>query len=114
MSCLDIGCEYFDNLMELNCSYSKDNKKCIKTENLIASDTVLDEVSELLPCPFCGGAGIITFIGPHKHFNPFMPDKTDWSAFIECSNCTCAIGTDGETQDIVKRRVTQEWNKRAN
>ena len=43
VSCLNIGCEYFDNLMELNCSYSEDNKECIKTEKPIASHAVLDE-----------------------------------------------------------------------
>ena len=47
-NCNDAHCKYFDESMELNCSYSEDNSKCIKTIEPISSHAVLDEVAEML------------------------------------------------------------------
>jgi hypothetical protein len=34
-NCNEHACRYFDEKMELNCAYSNDNSKCIKTEKPI-------------------------------------------------------------------------------
>lgn len=56
-------------------------------------------------CPFCGGEAIINVIPPHKHFLCNLPDYHG-GAFIECTNCTCAISADTEEQAI------EAWNRR--
>lgn len=43
-NCNDRYCEYYNEGMELNCSYSIDNSKCIKTKKPITSHAVLSEV----------------------------------------------------------------------
>jgi len=42
-NCNDTYCEYFDESMELNCAYSEDNSKCIKTIEPLSSHAVLAE-----------------------------------------------------------------------
>ena len=63
-------------------------------------------MSELKPCPFCGGEAIINEIEPHTHvFATFMPDYGG-STFIECTGCTYAIS--GQTKD----EAIAAWNRR--
>lgn len=81
----------------------------------LSSHAVLSDVGELLPCPFCGGSVELNIIEPHSHFiATFMPDKISWSAYIECNNCSCAMGTDGDSELSVKQKVIEIWNTRAN
>lgn len=42
--CSESSCEYYSPMMELNCSYSEDNSKCIKTLEPLSSHAVLGEV----------------------------------------------------------------------
>ena len=60
---------------------------------------------ELKPCPFCGGAPMISEIEPHKHFIVDLPDHTG-SWVIECG---CGCGLIDDTRDA----VTVRWNRRA-
>lgn len=62
---------------------------------------------ELKPCPFCGGKAVIEVVEPHKHIICKMPVYKG-GAFIECTECGCAIS--GETEI----EVTEKWNRRAN
>jgi hypothetical protein len=43
-NCNDTYCKYYDESMELNCSYSEDNTKCIRKENANGDYVVLGEV----------------------------------------------------------------------
>jgi hypothetical protein len=48
-NCNEHKCRYFDEKMELNCAYSDDNSKCIKTEKPINSGyPLLGEVREFV------------------------------------------------------------------
>jgi hypothetical protein len=47
-NCDDHGCEYFNEKMELNCSYSSDNTKCVKKEIADARLALMDEMAEAL------------------------------------------------------------------
>ena len=63
-------------------------------------------MSEIKPCPFCGGEGIINEIPPHTHMiATWMPDFGGES-FIECDGCTCAISAD------TKEKAIELWNRR--
>ena len=42
-NCNDTYCEYFDESMELNCAYSEDNSKCIKTIEPLSAHAVLGD-----------------------------------------------------------------------
>jgi len=44
LPCRDLSCQYYNSLMELNCSYSEDNSGCIKSKDSILHDAVLGEV----------------------------------------------------------------------
>lgn len=43
-NCNDTYCKYYDESMELNCSYSEDNTKCIRKEKADGGYAVLGEV----------------------------------------------------------------------
>lgn len=62
---------------------------------------------ELKPCPFCGGKAVIEVIEPHKHIICKMPVYKG-GAFIECTECECAISGETETE------ATEKWNRRMN
>ncbi len=62
---------------------------------------------ELKPCPFCDGKAVVEVVEPHKHIICKMPVYKG-GAFIECTECGCAIS--GETEI----EVTEKWNRRAN
>lgn len=51
---------------------------------------------ELKPCPFCGGKAVIEVIEPHRHIICKMPVYKG-GAFIECTECGCAISGETET-----------------
>lgn len=51
---------------------------------------------ELKPCPFCGGKAVIEVIEPHRHIICKMPVYKG-GAFIECTECGCAISGEMET-----------------
>jgi len=69
-------------------------------------------VSELLPCPFCGGEAIITRVEAHDHtpaLKAFIPDiepaeDTHWP---ECPNCGAARSCSNSRGDAIK-----QWNTR--
>ena len=42
--CTESSCDYYSYTMELNCSYSEDNSKCVKTVEPLSSHAVLGEV----------------------------------------------------------------------
>lgn len=64
-------------------------------------------MTELKPCPFCGGEAIINTIGSHKHaIATFMPDYSG-GTFIECTKCSCAIAEESDDAAI------KAWNRRA-
>ena len=55
--CNEVNCEYYNMRMELNCSYSSDNSKCIKESEPLSSHAVLgdgwrDVKKELPVTPF--------------------------------------------------------------
>lgn len=60
---------------------------------------------ELKPCPFCGGKAVIEVIEPHRHIICKMPVYKG-GAFIECTECGCAISGETETE------ATEKWNRR--
>ena len=62
---------------------------------------------ELKPCPFCGGKAVIEVIQPHRHIICKMPVYKG-GAFIECTECGCAISGETETE------ATEKWNRRLN
>lgn len=62
---------------------------------------------ELKPCPFCGGKAVIEVIEPHRHIICKMPVYKG-GAFIECTECGCAISGETETE------ATEKWNRRMN
>ncbi|HJV75401.1 MAG TPA: DUF551 domain-containing protein [Noviherbaspirillum sp.] len=65
--------------------------------------------TQLLPCPFCGGAPVLHHIEQHSHNlmlngQPIMPDHPgSWT--IEC----CDVGMIKDTRD----QVVTAWNKRS-
>ena len=65
-------------------------------------------MTELKPCPFCGGEAVIEIVEPHSHIlATFMPNYGG-GAFIECQKCTCAISAE------TKEEAVEAWNRRAN
>lgn len=62
---------------------------------------------ELKPCPFCGGKAVIEVIELHRHIICKMPVYKG-GAFIECTECGCAISGETETE------ATEKWNRRLN
>lgn len=60
---------------------------------------------KLLNCPFCGGEAEIRVIKPHKHYLVDMP-VYGGGAFIECTECTCAMSAETEVEAI------ERWNTR--
>lgn len=65
-------------------------------------------MEELKPCPFCGGEAYIVEVKPHSHIiATFMADY-EGGAFVECSDCTCAIAADTKAEAI------EAWNRRVN
>ena len=73
-------------------------------QNLAKPDaySLLSEVGELLPCPFCGSKVKITSLGG---------DHENWCIYCDVCKIACAdMGVSGETkEDIIKN-----WNRRAN
>ena len=71
--------------------------------------TVTDEMVELKPCPFCGGAPVDRAIEAHTHSAPIkalgIPDHPG-SHVVECS---CGAGLIDDTREEVVTR----WNRRA-
>lgn len=59
--------------------------------------------SHLLPCPFCGGEGALTYTGEEYHSDPF---EESWSVF--CNHC--AAGPPCDFWD--KARAEKQWNTR--
>lgn len=65
--------------------------------------------SELLPCPFCGGA---------PHVRPSQdPDGCFWS-WVECNRCGARtrgdwVSSSAETCPVFYEGVREEWNRRA-
>lgn len=92
--CSENSCEYYDSMMELHCSYSEDNSKCIKSVEPLSSDAVLAEVAPrkgfnagrvVLHCGNCNSTNIRLNIDScnQKHFK-YCPDcgsKVDWRNF---------------------------------
>ena len=51
--CSKSSCEYYSPMMELNCSYSEDNSKCIKTVEALSSDAVLGDEQPMTDIGLC-------------------------------------------------------------
>lgn len=82
-----------------------------KADDDIKAGGIRDE--ELLPCPFCGGEAFIEYIGPHTHIIAVaMPNKTDWSAFVQCTKCSCALAIGAESKKLAKGKAIKKWNNR--
>ena len=68
-------------------------------------------MSDLKPCPFCGGEA--EFVFTPKHFTPYH------EAGIWCKNRKCLIHVwhrfdNSISDDEIKEMLTELWNRRAN
>lgn len=64
-------------------------------------------MEELKPCPFCGGKAYIVEVESHTHMIGSAMISYNGGAFVECSDCTCAISADTKAEAI------EAWNRRA-
>ena len=62
-------------------------------------------MTELKPCPFCGGEVIMNS----------YPERKGYGAVVECVCCLLQMQTiNYDTEEEAKRKVSEAWNRRAN
>ncbi len=62
-------------------------------------------MTELKPCPFCGGEPISYYIPPHEHYIVDFP-PFEGAGYVECPHCDCGLSAKTEEEAIEK------WNRR--
>ncbi|MCU6241156.1 Lar family restriction alleviation protein [Enterobacter asburiae] len=64
-------------------------------------------MSELKPCPFCGGMPTKERIKPHKHFISSMPDYPG-AYIVNCDYCEIRMFSHESWKE-----AEEKWNRRA-
>lgn len=68
-------------------------------------------MTELKPCPFCGGeARTIKFKKDKKKVSGIYYEI----CFIKCERCTCTISQAGATRERAEENAINVWNRRIN
>lgn len=69
-------------------------------------------MSELKPCPFCGGRA---FVATVEHSVESRPNGYRFHGQIMCERCQAAAGTTGFdlTYEEATKKATDAWNRRA-
>ena len=98
-NCNDTYCKYFDENMELNCAYSEDDSKCIKTLKPLSSHAVLGDgwrdVRKELPEDW---VDVLVSDGKEVSCGRYNGDRKNWR-----EPSTIDIGQEGDGLEIVVR-----------
>lgn len=72
INCIFDDCEYYDKNMELNCSYSQDNSKCIKDVKEINLEIKYKQALQKIIEEYTGMEGFISRTAPEAYLQSVL------------------------------------------